>query len=318
VLPSGTPWLALAAVLSCKGCEGCWEPGLPDDPDERRGDTSGEDTADTSGEDTAPPPPCDVPETEPNDTLDEPDDVPQESLACGEFGFQGDADWLRIPEEDSAWLKFDVTAADVGSKANVTFSIWDEAFTLSATVYASQESTDPFLVFPTFGAGSYLVWLWEGDGGYGEDFGWAIRASETKAPVEWTTEEVEPDDLASEAMAIAEGDQVFAFFQENDDYDWYRVEIPETGPQWSFRIEANGSGSPVNINLFLYSDAILSDSGVSPLARDFKGDDEYDLDANLRYTFTTPGTYFLLVKEHMGRGGAFYWYTLNVTTTEGS
>ncbi len=318
-----TPWLLAASFVGCKACVGCIDPGLPDQPDTRPGET--EQPADTQEsqppEDTAPPPPCAQPEVEPNDSMTDATAILLEQIACGGFAEGGDGEWLVFPAEDASWLRVDIDAADVGSAANVAMTIVADESNEVALIYGSRFSQDPWIVFPALGDAEYSVYLRESDGGSGEDYEWELLASEDKEPLASTVSEQEPNDLAAKAMTVQAGDVVFGTISSADDYDWMHIATPagEDKVSWSFTVEAYGSGSPLQARLTLFNDDIVGNdiADVDWIATAFTDEDAYDRDPRLEYQSEGEGDWYLLIKSPNvdgsgASGSAFHWYTVTV------
>ena len=70
------------------------------------------------------------------------------------------------------------------------------------------------------------------------------------------------------------------------------------------KVEAWNFGSPADVYVEVYNpDQVLKKS------RDY-GDYSYDLDPAFQYTTTTPGNWYLRVKESHDAGGPLYWYVM--------
>jgi hypothetical protein len=195
-------------LTACRGC--ACGPELPSNNDDpHKQDTATIDTqwVDTSVVDTAPPPPCDVPEFEPNDSVPDAQDLPIEELACGVFATSGDYDWFsfEVAEED-AWVSVVVDAADIGSPANATIMLGAGDFSAWVTVDDWQTSEDPWLVFPWAESSSFVFALLEAEGQSGEDYEWEVRASITKEPVPFNVTESDDNDAAADAQTLEPGD----------------------------------------------------------------------------------------------------------------
>ena len=314
--------LGLLTMLSCRACESCvsFTPEYPDDERRRVETDEPLDTVDSAlPVDTAPPPPCDFPEEEPNDALTTPNIIEREYWACGSFQNYQDYDWLEFSGDEASWFKVQVRAAQVGSPANVSFYLIDDDYQDAVTITGSNTSEDPWIVFPTLGADNYLVQLYEEDMGYGEDYEWELRASETKLSIEWNRQEEEPNGEATSANDLQEGDVVFGYLDEAADRDWFHVVAPEEKSTLVFKVEAYGSGSPVISRLVLYDSAVLDDPDTDWLERAFTDEGTYDRDPNLEYSTSEPQDLYLLFRwspqrpDDDGPGGPYYWYTLEYT-----
>lgn len=314
-----TWWWVVFTMVACRGCASC-SPQIdlpntnPNDDDPI--DTSGPDeTADTGIEDTAAPPPCDFPEVEPNNNFKEPNAIPREEWACGIFDFDNDQDWFVFEGFEKGWISVDVSAADMGSPADLTMVVADEDYTVAALTYDGGQTEDPRMVFPSLGHDSYLVSLYEASAGSGEDYRWKMRVSEVKCPVSWTTTEVEPNDTPAEGSTHTSGDVVWGTLDRTSDYDWFHFSVPEGKTTLHAVVEAFGSGSPADTRLVLYDSEYLTNPDAVWLTRVFAGPDVYDKDPDLEYTFSEAGDYYLLVREDSTAmpGSPFHWYTIAFT-----
>ena len=322
-----TPWLIYAGLIGCDACVGCVDPEFPDKPDDPViGETDPPvDTGETAPpEDTTPPPPCDVPETEPNDDRDDADELPLEQVACGGFTTQGDGEWLVFPAEDAAWIRVAVEAADMGSAADVAFSIMSLEYFQVTVITPTMYWEDPWLVFPALGDEQYYLYLSERSGQYGDDHEWEILASEDKAPVEWTVEEVEDNDTAAQAQTLAPGDVVLGAITSSSDYDWFHISVPDVGEKiaWDFEVEAYTSGSPLASRLSLYdSDIVGADvDDIDFLATSFADADSFDRDPHIEIQSEGAADWYLLIKnpntDGDDGGSAFHWYSISISNDQ--
>ncbi len=319
-----TPWLIAASFVGCKSCIGCVDPDMPSDPNQPHiGDTSPEDSGDTGEtappEDTTPPPPCDVPEVEPNESPDEAFTVPLESTACGSFQEQGDSDRMIIPAEDAQWIRIEVNAASIGSSADVAFALtaWEAG---EYTLVSNREyEEDPWIVFPVLGDAEYDVSLHEVSGLYGQDYEWKLLASEDKAPVDWTVEEAESNDQCEEAQEVSAGDVVMGRLSSDSDYDWYHVVVPDSGDKinWTFDVDAYAFGSPLACRLTVWDEMVHDLDDVEFIATAFSDGDTFDRDPKIELSTEGAGDLFILVQKPRITDDAaateFHWYSLIFT-----
>ena len=301
-------------LMACRGC--ACGPDLPsNDDDPAKQDTAPIDTqwVDTQWVDTAPPPPCDVPEVEPNDSVSEAQYLPVEDLACGVFNSGGDYDWFSFEVTDAdVWVSVVVDAADIGSPANASLLLGSGDFASWVNVHDWQTSEDPWLVFPWSEPSTFVFALLEAEGQSGEDYEWEARASVTKEPLPYNTTESDENDSAGEAQLLEPGDVVFGLLEATNDFDWYRVETPEERATWTFTVEANGSGSPANTRLKLYGEDILTDADATPIESGWTSDGAFDVDPTLEQSSYSAQDWYLLIKTAEGDGGPFHWYTITV------
>ncbi len=318
-----TPWLIAASFVGCKSCIGCVDPDMPSDPNQPHiGDTSPEDSGDTGEtappEDTTPPPPCDVPEVEPNESPDEAFTVPLESTACGSFQERGDSDRMIIPAEDAQWIRIDVDAAAIGSSANVSFALtaWESGE--YAMIVNRTFEEDPWIVFPVLGDAAYDVTLYEESGQGGDDLEWELLASEDKAPVDWTVQESSNNNLCKNAQTIKAGDVVLGWLDEDFDYDWYHVEVPSSVDKinWTFQIEAYTKGSPLASRLSVWYVMVFDLDDVDFLATSFEDGDTNNRDPKIELSTEGEGDLYLVVQKPSltsdPSASAFHWYTLSI------
>jgi hypothetical protein len=320
-----TPWLITASLVGCKACIGCVDPDMPSDPsDPVIGETDPpEDTAETAPPiDTAPPPPCDVPETEPNDDRADADEMPLEQTACGGFTTDDDGEWLVFPAEDAAWIRVAVRAAAMGSAADVAFAIVSPEHFDVTVVTPTMYWEDPWILFPALGDEQYYLYLSERSGQWGDDHEWEIMASEDKEPVAWTVREVEDNDIAARGQTVAPGDVILGTIDSASDYDWFHISVPDPGEgekiAWDFQVEAYTSGSPLASRLTLYdSDIVGGDvDDVDFLATSFADADAYDRDPHIEIQSEGAADWYLLIKNPStdgdDGGSAFHWYTITI------
>ncbi|MFH1468988.1 MAG: hypothetical protein ABIO70_31670 [Pseudomonadota bacterium] len=322
-----TPMLLAAGLLGCKSCAGCFHPEQPTKPNEHHGETDEPlDTEDTSPVvDTAPPPPCAVPETEPNNSLGDANAVPLEQQACGDFLDAGDGDWLVFPGEDADWLRVEVDAASRGSRASVAFSLMARASGELTLKTSDAFVEDPWILFPALGDEEYHLYLTEADALSGDDYGWWLLVSEDKAPVGWTREEVEANNTAAQAETVEPGDVIFGRISSSYDYDWYHLQVPasEAGITWTFTVEAYSSGSPLAARMSLYGPEVVGADidDVPYLKSVFHDSTVADRDPVIEWPSRDATDWYLLVKmtreeSEANPGSAFHWYTLSIDNDE--
>lgn len=298
-------FLIIFLLVSCRGCSSC-TPQLPDnddDDDDDDVDTS-EDTADTA-EDTSEPPPCTVPEVEPNDSYEVAQELPMEAWACGTLLEEGDVEFLHFENQDAGWLRVWARGADFGSNADLQLVMTDESLEYSAINLAKPGSTDPEMVVPVPAGLSWYVTVADQYFGYGEYHDWKLIASMTKVPLDWSVEESDDNNSLAKGQYIGSGDRVFARIESSSDRDWYIVEIPDGKTLVSLRIEAWNFGSPLHAVLSLYGPG-----GADVLKETDHGDHASDLDPSFETDVSEAGEYGILVKSDEGSGSPLYWYVL--------
>ncbi len=84
----------------------------------------------------------------------------------------------------------------------------------------------------------------------------------------------------------------------NDSFDYYSFTVQETGVKGIFDIDYTGDGTPFNSKLFLYDSSgnLLRQNNNSNTNRGAEGSDT-NQDSFLQYTFSAPGTYYIVVGE---------------------
>lgn len=313
--------LLLFPILLSAGCKSCVNPGVPgpQGKDTQPGDSGDtEDTEETAhtGDssppiDTTPEPPCDVPEVEPHSVSD-PQELPLDQWACGSFSSMADWEYFQFRVDQPDWVRLAIRASSIGSSADVAIVLADDDDgSYYANVASSAESSDPFLVFPSDEARDFVVAMGESYYGYGDDYTWEMMATVTKPPVEWTTEEVEPnDDIGAEAP-IAEGEVIFATISSTSDFDRFSFEIPDDAKRdVRVTVVAIAEGSPADTRLLAYDpEGKLAKSAAS-------GESLYDRDPVLEFSTDAAGTWTLLVREDYDKGSPFYWYTIQLEISD--
>ena len=315
----------LLLLMSCDGCKAC-KPSLPYPPpvDDSSQQDSGDSDADSGDSDsghtghsesppidTTPPPPCDVPEVEPNNDPTAPAELPLEQRACGTFTSYIDPESFLVSFPRADWVKIQVDAASKGSAADVKFNLvnYDDD-DYNAIAYGSYQSSDPYMAFPIPEGQDYVIILSESYYGYGDNYTWEMLTSVIKPPVTWTQEEVEPNDTSSEPAALTLGSPLWGTIGEPGDLDWFRITVPDAEKRsLSVRVTAFREGSPADLRLILQDP-----SGKKYYAS--TGENSYDYDPWKDVTTDQAGDWLLELIEQNSSGSALYWYTLTVTLSE--
>lgn len=299
--------LFLSLLSACDGCRPKIPAGSPDDPPV---DTSEppEDSADSAVE-TGPPPLCDLEEVEPNDVLADAQALPMELSICGAFGTALDFDWLTFSNTQEGWVKVEVEAAARGSSANAQLVI-QGSDGQSALMLDGYLTTDPGLVFPVSGAGTWQVNLAESNRASGDSFTWWLRATQSKVPVTWTFLEAEANDTWSLGQSFEMGGTVFGSISDSEDFDWYHIVTAAEEATITFDVEAYAKGSAANLKLVLYEA-----DGVTMIEDSYRGEIDYDPDPHFRQRTTGGSDWYLLVRTEDSKGSPFHWYTLSITST---
>ena len=305
----GALLVASAGLTGCKGCT----PDLPDDDpnndedDDHQVVDSG--VEDSGPVDTAPPPPCAVPEEEPNDAITDAQPIPLEEWACGTLLEQGDNDYFTFEIEEAGWYRIWVRGADIGSSSDLQMLLSDEDEDYTAlSTSSAPDSLDPLLVFPAQDDRTFNVNISDQYAGYGSAYIWEMLITETKAPVGWDLEEIEPNDVLNDATPIEGGMRYFGLFSPRSDRDWYVITLPDgISTDLSFKIHAYDYGSPMLTSLRLHDP---SGEEVKRRSNDLANDSE---DAYLAHKTSEGGEWTLLVTNRSSSGGSdAYWYVLEV------
>ncbi len=297
--------LALGAIaVSLSGCQ-C-RPGLPDPDTETTEETSKPDTAGSTGETGTPPVqgPCTLTEVEPNNSTVDAMPLPTDEYLCGGFGGAADFDYYAVELAEDAWLGVFVDAQIRGSLADVTVTVTDEGG-FGVERQDDDSSRDSHLIFPA-PPGSYDVWLFDKNLLGGEDFFYELVVSVAKAPILENTTELEPNDTSDTAMALTDGMVVLAGMKENNESDWFRVDVPAGNHAVTVDLVGYTAGSPGDYTIFYYAkglEAAPNTIGSRPTG----GRDPL-------LTFDSAGntSVWFRVEEFNGKGGPGYWYALQV------
>jgi len=283
---------------ACRACTGCVE--LPDD-DQQAPDTAPQDSAEP--EDTGPPAPCAFPEEEPNNTLGQAQEIDIEAWACGTISESGDLDTFRFVGTEEGWLRVWVRGFDIGSYAELSLYVSDNTQEYAAIQLNSEDSTDPLLVVPVPDGHTWFAQVGDAYGGAGERYIWELIGSITKAPVEWTVEEVEPNDIMVDGQFVEDGDVIYGTVGVAGDYDWFLFEVPEGKVDIVARVVAKKEGSPLDATLVLYTpDGVVKSTVAS-------GELGSDRDPLMEISLDEAGTWGLLMKSVNGANPLF-WYSL--------
>ncbi|MEZ4318081.1 MAG: hypothetical protein R3F61_11275 [Myxococcota bacterium] len=307
--------LAISAGLAllCAGCHCRPDPSVPD--------TDADDTSrprDTAPEDTGPEPPCALPESEPNNSGPEADLLPLEIEACGQFRAPGDSDFWSVELTEESWLGIRVDARENGSFANpaVVLSATDGLAVLRSD---GSETADVHLLFPTVARDFTLLVLEENQqGDVGQRYFYDVIATVQKAPREWTRVELEPNDARADAVPVLDGDAVFGVIEDNDDGDYYRIDVPVGRHTLRVSVDAFDMGSPADTVLYLQNAA-----GMSPICPTSagcvfaRGEVGFERDPSFEFTSEGDETLYVRVLPETGLGSPVHWYVLDVAL-EGS
>jgi hypothetical protein len=298
---------ALAAACSCR------EPELPGDDNTDTDPQSTADTATTPTADTGPEPLCDAPEVEPNDTINEPTDLPMDRLGCGGFDEEGDFDHWRFSLNDDGWLAVRVEAND-GSLANVAVILSGNETDVAASRDQNEEDEDVHLLLPV-PADDYIVNVREEAGKAGERYTYEILASVAKEPeffdedgayIDWFFE-AEPNDDPALAPDLRNGDAILGFSDVQFDVDYYAVAVPPGRHELIFEVQAYAKGSAGDFVLTLF------DSELNELKRRAVGQLDYERDPYLHYFADGDELLYIQVRDEDSRGNEAMWYLLTTS-----
>ncbi len=310
----------LLLFVACQGCRSCGAPS-PGGDDSVGQDTDTEDSADSADSadsgDTAPPPLCAQVEVEPNDQRPQATPIELNWWSCGTFYDPTETDWdyvsfdiSRSDAEARTWLEVDVeaqTRASVADPELILYGPDDQVIFVEDFARA----TDPYVVFPTTTSGSWEAGVYEKYGSSGLDYTWFLRAIVAKQPIDWSLEEVEPNDALDEGFHVVDGDRVFGVVEDTYDLDWYTFTAPEGVAALTLHIEANNFGSPLDARLAIYDSlGTKLEAATSGLG------DSYDKDPLVSEEVTAGEVYSISVRIELDDesqiGGPGYWYVLNV------
>jgi len=313
--------LLLLPLTLGAGCKACFKPGIPNPPNPHTGGDDSDDSAETGDSkhtgdstppvDTTPEPPCDVPEVE-GETIVDPQELPLEEWACGDFDNMADYEWFGFTIDQADWVRLSVHAASIGSAADISLLVNDvDDGSYYAFVTGSSDSPDPYLVFHTDKARGFLITMGESYYGYGDDYTWEMMAGITKPPVTWTGLEVEPNDTLDEATAIVEGDVLYGTIGSASDFDRFKVTIPDDSKRdVKVTVVAYNQGSPADLR------AVAYDPEGNFVKASSSGDSVYDRDPQLTFTTDQAGDYTVLLREEYDKGSPLYWYVISVDVSD--
>ncbi|MEC8424799.1 MAG: hypothetical protein VX000_13540, partial [Myxococcota bacterium] len=124
----------LLVLSACQGCASCFTPNLGQNNSQQNNQNSSNDDGDDPSEgggagggtgDLTDPPPCAVPEEEPNDTRSEAQVLPAEAWACGFISEQGDVESFTTEAAEDGWLTVWARGVAFGSTADLQLFLED-------------------------------------------------------------------------------------------------------------------------------------------------------------------------------------------------
>lgn len=311
--PWMTPYLLLAVSAWASACA-CQDPPLPDDNDDDTDQETTGDTSTTPTADTGPELPCDVPEVEPNDTLNEPTELPMDRVGCGGFDAEGDFDHWAFTFPEDGWLAVRVHAGDDGSLANVAVIVSGNATDVAAARDHNEDDEDVDILIPA-PADTYTVNVREEEQKAGERYTYEILASVAKSPEFFDADgafidyvdEAEPNDDPATSPALRNGDAILGFSDVQFDVDYYSIAVPPGRHSLDFEVQAYAKGSVGDFVLTLF------DSDLNELRTRTSGELGYELDPVLHWNADGDEVLYLQVRDQAGRGNAAMWYLLTTS-----
>lgn len=303
-------------LSACQGCAGCFTPNLGQNNSQQNNNNSSNDDGD-AGDDgggvgggtggLTDPPPCDIPEEEPNDSRSEAQVLPAENWACGFISQQGDVETFTTAAADDGWMTVWARGAAFGSTADLQVFLEDLD---DNDVRAGQSwmpgSTDALLTVPVVAGSEWLIQVVDEQGTYSDSHEWQLIATLDKPPVEWDFSEDESagNNGIWSGAALEDGDVVYGTLDRNDQ-DFWTFEVPEGRSQIYVRVHAWNFGSPADTQVTLYR----PDESVE--RRKTTGETSYDRDPLINdRTVYEAGTWALKVDLNGAGGSPLYWYTV--------
>jgi len=311
--------LMTAGLYGCAACYGDLPTNNKNDDDDNT-DTAVEDTAveDTGPVDTGPPPPCAVPEEEPNNSVTDAQKLPLERWACGVLLEQGDLDYFYFDVPTAGWYRVWVRGQDIGSSSDLQLAFSNTTSTYTALATTSPNSLDPQIVFYAEGADRFQVSVADTFYGYGDDYIWEMMATESKEPVDWNVVEDEwvgsggSNDALVDGEPVEDGDQILGVLNPGSDQDFYIIDLPAGDVSLVAQVHAWNYGSP------LYSTLRVFDMDGTELRERSYGGSGLDYDPKLTYKTTGPVQLAVQVdvQNNAGGGGLSHWYMLELAVED--
>ncbi len=206
-------------------------------------------------------------------------DLPLNTFACGYMDRADDLDYLTFTTNEPGWVKVDVQAQSRGTSADLEDDLTLLDSDEGVSKQGRNENADPLAVFYAPVGGTYIAVLSEQAHGYGDAYGWWLKASMAKAPVDFGMTESEPNDTQAQGMRTEPGVGYFGTIGRPGDGDWYTIPVPEgtlSVDYWTF---ASAYGSATDTDLVFYwggtgSDdlrKVYADSASADLTTDSAG-----------------------------------------------
>jgi len=314
---------ALILVLLAVGLEACGgcTPQLPSNSDNNDNDDDPDDDPDQpgvdSGDDGGPPPPCSVPEEEPNNSIGQAQDLPLGEWACGFMDTSGDTEVFTSDVVEDGWLRVWVRAADIGSTSDVALVVqsqmldeYGEVLELRASSERIPGSTDALVIVPVKADTTWTFQIVDEVPSFSPTHEWELTANMTKDPTDCSAFEIEDfgantNNAITTPELVSPGDRICGTIDSSTDQDFFVLDLPEGKSSIRAQVIAWNAGSPVDTDLALYTPE--GDLEV------FKSVGEYgsDIDPILRHTTSEGGPWSLRVRPQAG-GGRLHWYMLDL------
>ena len=302
-------------LTACQGCASCYTPNLGQNNNQQSNQNSsnddGDDPSDGGGAgaatgDITDPPPCDVPEEEPNDARSEAQELPPERWACGFISEQGDIESFNTVAIEDGWMTVWARGAAFGSTADLQVLLEDlDDNDRKAGQSWMPGSTDALLTVPVEAGTEWLVQVVDDQSTYSDSHEWQLIATIDKPPVEWDF--AEDDEVSNNAiwsgLRLEDGDVVYGTLERNDQ-DFWTFEVPEGRTVVYVRVHAWNFGSPADTRVTLYRPDETVERAKST------GETTYDKDPLIDRTIYDPGTWALKVDLAGAGGSPLYWYTV--------
>ncbi len=252
----------------------------------------------------------DIFETEPNDTTaDVLDDLPVNVVGFSDE--DNDIDFYAISAFQGESIRIEVVADRIFSTSIDSYLevLADDG----ETVLASNDqffdgSNDSFIRFIAPGSGerTYFIGVSDFDGqGGGDDYGYVLNITVADAP---DLSEQEPNDTTNLADGLSIPSVTFGFSDFTDDLDVYIFD------------GIAGEALIVDVDADVFNSSM---DAVAELRDDTGGylfgvDDTDGVDPRFNIVLPYTGVYYLLVYDRDGLGGNDYYYSVNLSTQDGS
>lgn len=206
-----------------------------------------------------------------------------------QIGAPGDADWFAIELIEGRPYRFTLEGAGPDALADPILTLYDSNGVQVASDDDGGPGLNSYLPYVSVSGGIYFAAVSAyGEGAIGR---YNLRVSDTDVPGNPNT-----DEYLDNA-----GDDRISRIDMAGDLDYYRVDL-EAGV--TYVIDVRGTGDAPLADPFL---TVLNESNERVTSDDDSGD---GLDARLRFTPSTAGTYYI---QASGLGGSTGWYQVAIT-----